>query len=429
MPYFLKKFCSMKNKPRTLKGATLTPHSFRVPLDHAAPDRGTLKIHAVEVTATRPDADKLPFLVFLQGGPGFEAPRPRKITGWLKHALKDYRVLLLDQRGTGNSSPVTVAALEKLGTPERQAEYLSFFRADAIVKDCEMIRAQLAPHQKWSLLGQSFGGFCAVHYLSAHPESLSSVMLAGGLPPLTATPEEVYAATFRTMAVRNHDFCATYKNDLPAVARVFNYLAAHPVTLPSGGTLTPRRLQQAGYVFGGDGGAEDIRDMLTEAFNKRGTLRKDFLREVDGLQYYETHPIYALLQESIYCDGTSSDWAAQRARTAAFDADGTQPAFTGEMVFPWMFDDYKLLQPLKGAAGLLAKKEWGKLYDFNTLAGNTVPVAAVIYDTDLYVDRDLSLAAAQKIGNTRLVIDKKHDHYGLFEDRKIMKQLIRLTVS
>ena len=49
-----------------------------------------------------PDGLDKPYLVFLQGGPGFEATRPTSPpTGWLKRALLDYRVLLLDQRGPG----------------------------------------------------------------------------------------------------------------------------------------------------------------------------------------------------------------------------------------------------------------------------------------------------------------------------------------
>ena len=45
------------------------------------------------------------------------------------------------------------------------------FRADSIVRDCEAIRSCLTAdypmdRRKWSVIGQSFGGFCAVTYLS-----------------------------------------------------------------------------------------------------------------------------------------------------------------------------------------------------------------------------------------------------------------------
>ena len=43
-------------------------------------------------------------------------------------------------------------------TPKEQADYLTHFRADSIVRDAEAIRLNLGV-EKWSILGQSFGGF------------------------------------------------------------------------------------------------------------------------------------------------------------------------------------------------------------------------------------------------------------------------------
>ena len=78
-------------------------------------------------------------------------------------------MLMLDQRGTGRSSPVGV--LPGL-TPQEQADRLALFRADAIVQDAEWIRRELGV-DRWSVLGQSFGGFCALRYLSAAPDVAS----------------------------------------------------------------------------------------------------------------------------------------------------------------------------------------------------------------------------------------------------------------
>ena len=48
---------------------------------------------------------------------------------------------MLDQRGTGRSSPIgTLPGL----TPAEQAEYLTHFRADSIVRDAELIRRSWA---------------------------------------------------------------------------------------------------------------------------------------------------------------------------------------------------------------------------------------------------------------------------------------------
>lgn len=137
-------------------------------------------------------------------------------------------LLLQDQRGTGLSTPVTALSLAQRGNAEGQAAYLSCFRsvgfqsyrfsfaeersltsfhdtpplgianflvmhfimiclaheclfvffvcfrADSIVADAEIIRSMLVPatnHDgRWTILGQSFGGFCCVTYLSNAPE-------------------------------------------------------------------------------------------------------------------------------------------------------------------------------------------------------------------------------------------------------------------
>lgn len=62
------------------------------------------------------------------GGPGFEAPRPTEASAWLKAAVQHFRVILLDQRGTGRSSAITTASLLRIGDARAQAEYLAHFR-------------------------------------------------------------------------------------------------------------------------------------------------------------------------------------------------------------------------------------------------------------------------------------------------------------
>ena len=52
-------------------------------------------------------------------------------------------MLLLDQRGTGLSTPMTVQLLSQFKTPQEQADYFMQFRADSIVRDSELIRGTL----------------------------------------------------------------------------------------------------------------------------------------------------------------------------------------------------------------------------------------------------------------------------------------------
>jgi pimeloyl-ACP methyl ester carboxylesterase len=97
-------------------GTILNDHTFTVPLDHANPGGDKIELFAREVVAADKQASDLPWLLFLQGGPGFGASRPSGREGWLDRALDDYRVLLLDQRGTGRSTPATRQTLADLGS-------------------------------------------------------------------------------------------------------------------------------------------------------------------------------------------------------------------------------------------------------------------------------------------------------------------------
>ena len=98
-------------------------------------------------------------LLYLQGGPGFPAPRER--FEWMNVALaRGYQVVLLDQRGTGRSTRIDAATPELI-----DAKVLVNLRADEIVADAEAVREELGLDQ-WDVLGQSFGGFCLLHYLS-----------------------------------------------------------------------------------------------------------------------------------------------------------------------------------------------------------------------------------------------------------------------
>ena len=83
----------------------LTEREHIVPLDHASPT--ARRSPSSPARSPHPTALDRPYLLFLQGGPGFEATRPTSPPiGWMKRAIADYRVLLLDQRGTGRSTPV-----------------------------------------------------------------------------------------------------------------------------------------------------------------------------------------------------------------------------------------------------------------------------------------------------------------------------------
>jgi len=426
----------MSVRRHSLPGLVLTEMEFRVPLDPMQPGAGEISVFARGAVASDKEDKGLPWLVFFQGGPGSPAPRPEASSGWLKRALQDYRVLLLDQRGTGRSTPVTHRTLASLPGPREQAAYLKHFRADNIVRDAELIRRELAGEKgQWSALGQSFGGFCTVRYLSAAPDGLREAFITGGLPPLERGVDDIYRATYRRVADRNRRYYERYPEDAELAQEIVAFLSQNSVRLPDGGVLSPRRFQQIGLAFGMSNGFEQVHYLLENAFVPGPGGRElsyVFLRGLENHQNFETNPIYALLHEAEYCEGAPSNWSAERVRAShpEFDlAPGRPVYFTGEMIYPWMFDDYASLAPLKEAAELLAADaDWPALYDREALGRNQVRCAAAIYYDDMYVEREFSEETARSIRGLKAWITNEFDHNGLrAEGERVLDRLINLA--
>lgn len=397
-------------------GFIVTEREHRIPLDHARPDGETITVFTREVAA--PGGLDRPYLVFLQGGPGFEATRPYSHPGvaWIERALRDFRVLLLDQRGTGRSTPVGEIPGD---TPEAQAAYLTHFRADAIVRDCEWIRHELGV-ERWSVLGQSFGGFTSMTYLSFAPEGLREVLITGGLAPIGRHVDDIYRATYLRLEEQNRRYFARYPGDAERVREIRRRLDAEDVRLPSGDRLTTRRFNQLGMWLGASDGMEHLHYVIELPFGSRG-----FLHDADAAVGYERNPLYATLHESSYADGVATRWSAHRVMP---DAVRDGQLFTAEHIFPWMFEDYGALRSHAAAAEILAEHVWPRMFDPNQLAVNDVPVAATIYTDDLYVERDFAVETAAAIRGTRTWQTNEYEHNGLRADGgRILDRLIALA--
>ncbi len=402
---------------REIPNLVVTEREHSLPLDHADPDGPRITVFTRELAD--PGGRDRPLLVFFQGGPGFEADRPIRTNAappWLERALADFRVLLLDQRGTGRSTPVGVR-LD--GDPEQQARYLANFRADSIVADAEAIRREMEV-DRWSILGQSFGGFCSLRYLSAAPEGLREVLITGGVPPLGAQIDEVYRATLARTAERAGRFFERYPDDRERLLALLDAAGREPLRLPGGDPLTPARVRQLGHGLGMSQGFERLHYML-----ELDPASPGFLHDVEQATSFARNPIYAVLHEACWADGGATRWSAQRVLD---EQQGLPGEFlTGEHVFPWMFDAPSLA-PLREAAELLAEREWPRLYDPAALAANTVPVAAAIYAEDQYVPRAFSEQTAAAIPNMRVWLTNEYDHDGLHKDgERVLGRLLDLV--
>ncbi|MDT0345143.1 alpha/beta fold hydrolase [Streptomyces litchfieldiae] len=411
-----------------LGGMWVREHRVPVPLVWDAPDGRELEVFARDFSDPELRDEDLPLLLFLQGGPGGRGPRPLDRSGWLAEALRHYRVVLLDQRGTGRSSPVDGAVLAGLGDGARGAEYLGHFRADSIVADAEHLRRTVYGGRRWATLGQSYGGFLTLTYLSRAPEALTACYVTGGLPGLPPDAAEVYRRTYPRVAAKNAEFYRRYPQDAERAAAVADVLADTDVRLPDGDRLTVHRFQSLGLDLGMKPGAERLHWLLEDAFAAPGRLSDGFLQQVMARTSGAESPLFWTMQESIYGDGGNgpTGWAAQRerARHPQFVPEARPLFFTGEMAYPWMVREVRALRPFRAAVEALAEREvWSPLYDLDRLAANEVPLAAAVYYDDMYVDAHLQLATAGLVGNAQVWVTNEFEHDGLGNGRVLSRLL------
>ncbi|KAI1082883.1 Alpha/Beta hydrolase protein [Whalleya microplaca] len=427
-----------KSKPYVVPGKLLVKELwFEVPLDHSKPDSKTIRLFArsavkYEKPIVEPSPSEVvqrPFLVYLQGGPGFGCSAPQD-SPLSKHMLdRGYELLLLDQRGTGLSCPVSANTLELVGGPQEQADYLKLFRADTLVKDSEAVRLCLTKDfppekKKWTTFGQSFGGMMTLTYLSFAPEGLRECFITGGLAALDKGPSEVYQATYRKCIERNNAYYKKFPEDIAAVKwvaeKILELGGEKGVPLPAGGFLTVQRLMTIGLDLGMDGGIDRVHNIILRMkadLDQFGIFTRFTLNALEENNSWDTAPIYTLLHEPCWCfgPGVAGNWAAEgvgktlgeyqwlRKDWAGLASLGDKPLyFSGEMIYPFHFETCSELIKLKETAHKLAEfDQWPDLYDIGQLGKNDVPVYAASYN-DMFVDADLARITASRVRNIKV---------------------------
>ncbi|NEG96073.1 alpha/beta fold hydrolase [Bifidobacterium sp. SMB2] len=398
--------------------------------------------------------DDLPLLVFLQGGPGGQCPRPLgpDDDGWIAEAIKHFRVVLPDQRGTGRSSRIDARVISGMDA-RRAADYLKLFLADSIIRDFEYLRLTAFDGARWASLGQSYGGFLTLTYLSLYPHGLAASFTTGGIPHVPADAVEVYAHTFPRMMMKTRQYYERYPQDARRVAAIADRLAQGDVTLPNCDPFSVRRLQMLGGDFGMKPSFERLHWLVDQAFtggdgailpedDESGVAHADhafgqepaalstgFLMNVLARTASYERPLYWPLQEFIYADGELErpiQWAAQHEleRHPEFAADARPLMFTGEAVFPWMFDEDSSLKPFKPAVELLMEDtRFGRIYDAGRLARNDVPLQAAVYHDDMYVDSGMQLDTLSRVGNSHAWVTNEFEHDGVHHGTRVFRRL------
>ncbi|THV42486.1 alpha/beta fold hydrolase [Glycomyces buryatensis] len=415
-----------------MPGMWVREQHLKVPLDWWGRDAGEIEVFVREIVDPDKQGDQLPLLTYLQGGPGGANPRPVEATGWLAEALEHYRVVLVDQRGTGRSTPLDARMIAELGDAEAGADHLAHFRADSIVRDLEHVRTTLYEGRKWATLAQSYGGWLTLAYLSHAPEAVAASYVCGGIPGNPMNADEVYRRTFDRVADKTAEYYRRYPQDVDQVARIADRLATAPVLLPDGDALTVRRFQSLGIDLGMKPGIERMHWLVEDAFVTGDRLSEGFLATVLARTSSAANPLFWTLQESIYGDGANGPtaWAAQRERDRRpeFDEDVRPLPFTGEMAFPWMFEEVRLLRGFAPAVHTLsAQREWSPILDPNRLEHNQVPVAAAVYYDDMFVDSGLQLDTLKGLGNSQAWVTNEFEHDGIGSGRVLtrLREMVR----
>lgn len=360
-------------------------------------------------------------------------------------------------------------------TLDSAIDYLSCFRANSIVRDAEIVKDALlmendgTPKPWGGAIGQSFGGFCMMSYLSLIPNPPKICLLTGGIAPMLTKPYDLYSSLLERVKERNLQYYEIFPGDIPVVKRIVYNLLSQKIYLPSGGRLTARRFLQLGMALGGSPSAfTSLHTLLNSAYletegdqNDPCTFSRTFLKAMDSEQPFDDNPIYFLLHESIYADGDSSQryggptqWAAHRALeditrtpsdfsydlTCTLKSDARPTLFFGEMVFPWMSDgDYAEVSGLGMKAlahGIANKDDWDHLYDADhmrsVLSSGKSKAAAAVYVDDMYVDFDACMKVAKQRGSPmygcKMYITNEYQHSGLRDDgASIFKKLMGMA--
>ena len=151
-------------EPCVVQGIHARCGTFVVPENRTKPNGRMIGLHVVVLPAFSKPA-RTDAVTFLAGGPGEAATEGAADLSRQLSALNMYRdILLVDQRGTGGSSP-DGGDVTQYGT--RMAMH-----------DLDAVRAALG-YRQLDVLGSSYGATAAQVYLKLHPSSVRTLILSG----------------------------------------------------------------------------------------------------------------------------------------------------------------------------------------------------------------------------------------------------------
>jgi pimeloyl-ACP methyl ester carboxylesterase len=182
--------------PSNLRRVHAECASLEVAENPAVPDGRRIALRIARVPALSTHDARAP-LVMLAGGPGQAATEAFiPLIGTLGPLRQRHELILIDQRGTGGSAPLTCPdASADAPYPEtaREAEEWAVrclaelagdprhYTTSVAVDDLERVREALGI-ERWHVYGVSYGSRVALAYLRRHPEAIDRVILDGVVP-------------------------------------------------------------------------------------------------------------------------------------------------------------------------------------------------------------------------------------------------------
>ena len=212
----------LSHSKRCANASGFTCSILTVPLDHSGKTPGTLRLR---VGAADNASAPRGVLLVLTGGPGQGGvsfiPTLRQRFG--ANVLRQYRMVMLDQRGTGRQGALVCPALQRSmgtsdltvparGAVEACARTLGpdrrFYSTADTVADLDALRTALGA-DKLTLDGTSYGTYVAERYAIAHPDRtarlvLDSVVPAAGITTLEDVGMRETARVLRLVCREQH---------------------------------------------------------------------------------------------------------------------------------------------------------------------------------------------------------------------------------
>ncbi|MER3555102.1 MAG: proline iminopeptidase [Meiothermus sp.] len=277
-----------------------------------------IELGEVEVYLEDVGPEEAPAIVVLHGGPGGSSYPLREGIG---EELEAFRVLYLDQRGSGRS-------------PELPAE-TRLFTVDALVEDLEALREHLEI-DSWALLGHGFGAIPALEYARQFPQTAQSLVLINPWTNFPWLSKQLYRASLELRGMSAADIEVETPDDPTALLNeafasvepkaVFDHLM-----FPSAHS----RMEYEWTVEGeGIVGAHSPGQM----FVRNGLWRLDYTPYLVQVR----PPLTVIVGDR---DGT----AYPEAQTAADLTGGGLEVLAGAGHYPWIDEPYALAEALLGS--------------------------------------------------------------------------------